>query len=92
MSIGLSDTSGFAGFVRSVTQIGRPLPTSRVNVYRPGSFGPRIGPSHSWSLRRAGPPVQMYLQSWMQLDVWPDGRLTKLPICFISAGFAYEMT
>ena len=48
--------------------------------------------SQSWSERRAGPPVQMYLQSWMQLDVWPDGRLTKSPIWRMLRGSAYEMT
>ena len=63
-----------------------------MNVYGAGALGLRIGPSQSWSLRRAGPPVQMYLQSWMQLDVWPDGSSTKSPTCFISDGFAYEMT
>ena len=94
MSTGMSDTCGSYGFVRSVTQIGRPSPIRRVLKYRlpAGSLGLRIGPSQSWSLRRAGPPVQMYLQFWMQLDVWPDGSSTKSPICFMSFGFAYEIT
>jgi hypothetical protein len=78
-----------------VTQIGRPSPTSRVNTLL-GSVaeGLRIGPNHRRSGLpvRAGPPVQMYLQSWMQLDVWPDGSATNSPICFRFDGSAYEMT
>ena len=88
-SIGWSNTSGLFGFVRSVTQIGRPSPTRR---------GPNAesivpyGPSPSWSSRRAGPPVQMNRHFWMQVEVLPDGSSTKSPTCLRLAGSAYEMT
>ena len=44
MSTGRSETSGRAGFVRSVTQIGRPSPTARVNVYGPARSGSGSAP------------------------------------------------
>ena len=89
-STGRSETSGSDGSRRSVTQIGRPSPTARGPEGRRRRAG--VVPSQFWSSRRAGPPVQMYLQSWMQLDVWPDGRLTKSPIWRMLPGSAYEMT
>ena len=88
----VGDLRGAAGRARSVTQIGRPLPISRSFGVAVGPTCGMIGPSQSWSLRRAGPPVQMYRHFWMQLDVWPDGSSTKSPTCLRFFGSAYEIT